>query len=71
MTLADADAYAVSAVAKAISSGGDAAIQFEIKKIQTDAVKSLAGNESFKAVILPTDILDSFGDIAARLRSRQ
>jgi len=69
-TLADADAYAVVAVARAISADGDAAIQFEIKKIQADAVKSLGGNEGSKIVILPTDILDSFGDITARFRNR-
>lgn len=69
-TLADADAYAVAAVARAISADGDAAIQFEIKKIQADAVKSLGGNEGSKIVILPTDILDSFGEITARFRNR-
>jgi regulator of protease activity HflC (stomatin/prohibitin superfamily) len=69
-TLADADAYAVSAVAKAISAGGEAAIQFEIKKIQADAVKSLGGNEGSRFVILPTDILNSLSDIAARFRNQ-
>jgi regulator of protease activity HflC (stomatin/prohibitin superfamily) len=69
-TLADADAYAVAAVARAISADGDAAVQFEIKKVQADAVKSLGGNEGSKIVILPTDILDSFGDITARFRNR-
>lgn len=69
-TLADADAYAVSAVAKAIAEGGDGAIQFEIKKIQADAVKSLGNNEGSKIVLLPTDLLDSFSDFAARIRGR-
>jgi hypothetical protein len=60
----------VSAVAKAISAGGEAAIQFEIKKIQADAVKSLGGNEGSRFVILPTDILNSLSDIAARFRNQ-
>jgi len=69
-TLADADAYAVSAVAKAIAGGGESAIQFEIKKIQADAVKAIGSTEGSKIVILPTDILDSFGDVVSRLKNR-
>ena len=37
--LADAEAYAVAAVSKAISEGGASAIEFEVKKLQAQAVQ--------------------------------
>jgi len=59
MVLADAEAYAVNAVAKAIASGGGSAIEFEIKKLQADAIQKLGQSASTKFVMLPADVLGS------------
>jgi regulator of protease activity HflC (stomatin/prohibitin superfamily) len=69
-TLADADAYAVSVVAKAIASGGESAINFEVKKIQAKAIETLGSNESSKIVLLPAELMDSLSSVASRLVSR-
>ncbi len=68
--LADADAYAVNAVAKAIANGGESAINFEIKKIQAKAIESLGVSESSKIVILPAEIMESLSSVASRLVSK-
>ncbi len=57
--LADAEAYAVKVVADAISSGGQGAVDFEIKKIQARAVADLAVGPNVKLVVVPTDILSA------------
>jgi regulator of protease activity HflC (stomatin/prohibitin superfamily) len=57
--LADAEAYAVKVVADAISKGGEAAVNFEIKKIQAKAVGDLAVGPNLKLVLVPTDILSA------------
>ena len=59
MVLADAEAYAVNAVAKAIASGGGSAIEFEIKKLQADAIQKFGQSASTKFVMLPADVLGS------------
>ena len=69
-TLAEAEAYAVSVVAKAIADGGESAINFEIKKIQADAIRALGAQESTKFVLLPSDLLDSLSSVASRLITR-
>lgn len=56
--LADAQAYAVSTVAKAINDGGEAAINFEIRKVQADAIKAIGNGANTKVLLLPSDILD-------------
>ncbi len=60
-TLAEAEAYAVSVVAKSIADGGAPAVEFEVKKIQAQAVESIGTNKSSKIVLLPSYVLDSFG----------
>ena len=69
--LADAEAYAVTAVSKAIAEGGASAVEFEIKKIQAAAVKELAQGTNSKLIMLPSDVLSSLsgtiGKIAERL----
>lgn len=47
-TLAEAEAYAVSVVAKSIADGGAPAVEFEVKKIQAQAVESIGTNKSSK-----------------------
>jgi regulator of protease activity HflC (stomatin/prohibitin superfamily) len=65
--LADADAYAIDAVAKSVSFSGVKAIDFEIKKIQAKAIESLGNSESSKIVILPAELMDSLSSVASRL----
>ncbi len=56
---ADAEAYAVSAVAKAITEGGASAVEFEIRKIQAQAVQELSKGSNAKIVLLPSDVVSS------------
>ena len=69
--LADAEAYAVTAVSRAISEGGASAVEFEIKKIQAEAIKELAQGNNSKIIMLPSDVLSSlsgtFGKIVGKL----
>lgn len=69
-TLAEAEAYAVSVVAKSIADGGAPAVEFEVKKIQAQAVESIGTNKSSKIVLLPSDVLDSFGKFASKFLNK-
>ena len=69
-TLAEAEAYAVSVVAKSIADGGAPAVEFEVKKIQSQAVESIGTNKSSKIVLLPSDVLDSFGKLASKFLNK-
>jgi len=69
-TLAEAEAYAVSVVAKSIADGGAPAVEFEVKKIQAQAVESIGTNKSSKIVLLPSDVLDSFGKLASKFLNK-
>jgi len=69
-TLAEAEAYAVSVVAKSIADGGAPAVEFEVKKIQAQAVESIGTNKSSKIVLLPSDVLDSFGQLASKFLNK-
>ena len=68
---ADAEAYAVTAVSRAIADGGASAVEFEIKKIQAAAVKELAQGNNTKLIMLPSDVLSSlsgtFGKIIEKI----
>jgi regulator of protease activity HflC (stomatin/prohibitin superfamily) len=66
-TLAEADAYAVSVVSQAISAGGEAAVNFEVKKIHAKAIETLGSNQSSKIVLLPAEVLDSLSSTVGRL----
>lgn len=63
---ADAEAYAVQAVSKAIREGGDSAVDFEIKKIQAQAVQELGKGSLGKIIILPTDVVTSLSGTLSR-----
>lgn len=65
--LADAQAYAVQTVAQAINNGGEAAINFDIKKIQAEAIKTLGTQPGSKLVLLPAELLGSLTSVAGRL----
>jgi len=68
--LADAEAYAVAAVSKAISEGGASAIEFEVKKLQANAVQSLAVGNNAKIVLVPSDVLSSLSGTLGKLASK-
>ena len=57
--LADAEAYAVSAVANAIANGGASAIEFEVKKIQANAIQSISQGTNSKVILVPSNVLES------------
>ncbi len=69
--LADAQAYSVAVVAHSIAEGGQAAVNFEVKKIQAQAVQSLTGSANSKLIFLPTDVLDGLRSVAERFVARQ
>ena len=68
--LADAEAYAVTAVSRAISEGGASAVEFEIKKIQAAAVKELAQGTNTKLILLPSDVLSSLSGTIGKISER-
>lgn len=65
--LADAQAYSVKTIAEAINNGGEAAINFDIKKIQAEAVKTLGAQPAAKMILLPADLLETLSSVASRL----
>ena len=66
-TLAEADAYAIQTIAASISNGGQQAVDFEVRKIQADAVRALGAGAASKLVVLPTEIVDSFAGALNRV----
>ena len=68
--LADAQAYAVQTVAAAINDNGESAINFDIKKIQAEAVRALGAQASAKIVLLPADLLETLAAVSSRLVGR-
>jgi regulator of protease activity HflC (stomatin/prohibitin superfamily) len=67
---AEAEAYAVTAVSQAIAAGGASAVEFEIKKIQAQAVQELAKGNNAKIVLLPTDVVSSLSGSIGQLAQR-
>ncbi len=68
--LADAEAYAVSAVSKAIRDGGSSAVDFEIKKIQAGAIQELAKGINTKLILLPSDVLSSLSGTISKISEK-
>ncbi len=64
--IAEAEAYAVQTVAAAITGGGEAAVEFEVRKIQADAVRHLGTGDANKLVLLPTDVLSTLSSAISR-----
>ena len=67
---ADAQAYALEVVSKAISAGGNSAVEFEIRKIQAAAVQELSKSSNSKIIMLPTDVLSSLTSTIARISDK-
>jgi regulator of protease activity HflC (stomatin/prohibitin superfamily) len=68
--LADAEAYAVASVSKAIRDGGNSAVEFEIKKIQAGAIQEIAKGTNTKLVILPSDVLSSLSGTITKISEK-
>jgi regulator of protease activity HflC (stomatin/prohibitin superfamily) len=67
---ADAEAYSVNAVAKAITDGGSSAVEFEIRKLQAQAVQELSKGNNAKIVLLPSDVMSGLSGGLGGLLSR-
>lgn len=66
-TLAEAEAFAIRAVSGAIAAGGQQAVEFEIRKVNAEAIRSLGDGPASKLIVLPTEIVDSFASAVGRL----
>ena len=64
--LADAQAYAVQTVAQAINNNGQSAINFDIKKLQAEAIKTLGSQAGSKLVLLPADLLETLTSVTSK-----
>jgi hypothetical protein len=60
----------VTAVSKAISDGGNSAIEFEVKKLQAQAVQSLAVGQNSKIILVPSDVLSSLSGTIGKLANK-
>jgi len=67
---ADAEAYAVGVVAQAIAAGGGSAVDFEIRKLQANAVQELSKGSNSKIVLVPSDVLNGLNGVLGRLAGR-
>lgn len=65
--LAEAQAYAVQTVAQAINNNGEAAINFDIKKIQAEAIKTLGSQPSSRVILIPADLLETLTSVSTKL----
>lgn len=68
--LAEAEAYAVRVVSESIANGGQPAIDFEIRKVNADAIKTIGISNSSKIILLPSDVIDSFSNAIAKLTAK-
>jgi regulator of protease activity HflC (stomatin/prohibitin superfamily) len=68
--LAEAEAFALNALSAAVQSGGSAAVEFEIRKLQAGAMKEIAQGGNSKIVVLPTDVLAGVAGALGRLGGR-
>lgn len=67
---ADADAYATETVAKAIANDGQAAVEFEIRKRQVDALGKMGAGDGTRTVLLPAELADALGNAAKMFGSK-
>lgn len=68
--LAEAEAYAVTTVAQSIKDGGQAAIDFQVQKIQAEAVTAVGQGASTKIVMLPSDAMSALAGFAGRFMGK-
>lgn len=68
-TKAEADALQTKLLAEAIENNGQAAVDFEIRKQQVQALAKIASSESTKSLILPTELTGAISSVGAILES--
>lgn len=68
-TLAEAEAFAIGVVSASIANGGQAAIDFEVRKVNAEAIKTLGAANSAKIVVIPSDVIDSFSRAVTKISS--
>ncbi|MBC2834931.1 SPFH domain-containing protein [Paragemmobacter straminiformis] len=68
--LADAEAYATGVIAVAIKESGLEAAQYQVALKQVEALQAVAVGQGKQTVILPTSVLDAFGDAFKMLKGR-
>ena len=66
----DAEAYATGVVAKAIQDNGLEAAQYQVALKQVEALSAVGAGEGKQTVVLPTAVLDAFGDAFKMLKGR-
>ncbi len=65
---ADAEAYATEVVARAIKEHGLEAAQYQVALKQVEALTALGGGEGKQTIVLPTSVMDAFGDAFKMLK---
>ncbi len=68
--LADAEAYATGVIAVAIAESGLEAAQYQVALKQVEALQAVASGAGKQTVLLPTSVLDAFGDAFKMLKGR-
>ena len=67
---ADAEAYATQVVAVAIAENGLEAAQYQVALKQVEAVNALGAAPGSNTIVLPANLIDSFGDAFKMLKGR-
>ena len=67
---ADAEAYATGVVAEAIQANGLEAAQYQVALKQVEALTSVGEGEGKQTILLPSNVLDAFGDAFGLLKGR-
>lgn len=67
---ADAEAYATQVVAVAIAENGLEAAQYQVALKQVEAVNAMSSSSGSNTIVLPANLVDSFGDAFKMLTGR-
>ncbi len=67
---ADAEAYATQVVADAIAENGLEAAQYQVALKQVEAVNAMSSSSGTNTVVLPANLIESFGDAFKMLKGR-
>jgi len=67
---ADAEAYATQVVAVAIAENGLEAAQYQVALKQVEAVNAMSASAGSNTIVLPANLVDSFGDAFKMLKGR-
>ena len=67
---ADAEAYATQVVAVAIAENGLEAAQYQVALKQVEAVNAMSSSSGTNTIVLPANLIESFGDAFKMLKGR-